>query len=170
MGHKAIVVNDTYSFGFVLVKACSPSVMTAESMMEIWRHPDCGANWCLSKGKMCLQLHEQHDALKKAKCIIISPGAEQKQESTCRGADVNYWLSRDIDKFHFGAEIHWLLWKIEQDFLHWMFMLEVTKRRVRKKMWVRSQVTQHTSANATKSLMRVFVMTRADTDLQIPYQ
>lgn len=33
-----------------------------------------------------------------------------------------------------------------------------------------SALPRHTSANATQSLMRVFVMTRADTDLQIPYQ
>lgn len=143
MGHVGIVVNDTYSFGLVLVKASSTSVMTSESMMEIWRLTDCGANWCLSKGKMCLQLDEQHDALKKAKCIIISPGAEQKQESIFRDANVNYWLSRDIDKFHFGAEIYWLLHEMEQDFLHWMFMIGVTKRRVRKKIWVSPQPHCH---------------------------
>lgn len=33
MGHVAIAVNDTYSFGLVLVKEWSPSITTSENMI-----------------------------------------------------------------------------------------------------------------------------------------
>lgn len=82
---------------------------------------------------------------------IISPGAEEKPESIFRDADVNWWLSRDIEKHHFGAEIYRMLRKREQEFLNGIFMLEVTKRCVRKKMFESAckHTARHTSANAT---------------------
>lgn len=60
MGRVAIAVNYTYSFGLVLVKECSPSITTSESMMEIWNgcltivsvaelHPFSWSSWCIFK-------------------------------------------------------------------------------------------------------------------------